>query len=462
MTTIFSWSLLHMKVKNGIINGAVILGIGAFIAKFLGALYRIPLTNRLGGYGLGLYQMVFPVYTLLLDFSGAGVPNALSRLIAKEKDPLFSKRLLNSSIKLFAIFGLLATAFMAIFSYPLALFQGNDEAKTAYLFLSPAVFLVSLISCFRGYFQGNMNMRPTAVSQILEQVFKLLLGVFFINLFYPNVPLCVAGATLAITLSELVALAYLFFCYKFYNRKNQIYISQNKNFIPDAKSIIKTAFPITLIGVLIPFSQVVDSFLTINILSKYLPNATVLFGLLSGVVMTVINLPVSVCYGLSTVAVPTVSSCESVEDAYKNSKKIVWLTLLITLPCTLFLLLFSPFTINFLFSGLPIDQKQVAINLLRLCSPIVVLLSLVQVCNSVLIGKGKLYTPVLTLLVGVIIKIMLNILLLNTRELNIYGSAIAIIACYFSVCLINLILIFKKRVKNESKQTINQRFIYQK
>ena len=65
-----------MKVKNGIINGAVILGIGAFIAKLLGALYRIPLTNRLGGYGLGLYQMVFPVYTLLLDFSGAGVPNA--------------------------------------------------------------------------------------------------------------------------------------------------------------------------------------------------------------------------------------------------------------------------------------------------------------------------------------------------------------------------------------------------
>ena len=451
-----------MKVKNGIINGAVILGIGAFIAKFLGALYRIPLTNRLGGYGLGLYQMVFPVYTLLLDFSGAGVPNALSRLIAKEKNALISRRLLNNSIKLFTIFGLLATLFMAIFSSTLAVLQGNGEARTAYLFLAPAVFFVSIISCFRGYFQGNMNMRPTAISQILEQVFKLLLGVSFINVFYPNVPLCVAGATLAITLSEVVALLYLVISYKYYNKKTKVEKVQSTNFISDAKVLINTTIPITLVGIMIPLSQVIDSFLTINILSKYLANATVLFGLLSGVVMTVINLPVSVCYGLSTVAVPTVSSCESQAEIDKNSKKIVFLTLLITLPCTLFLLLFSPFTINFLFGGLANSEKQIAINLLRLCSPIVILLSLVQVCNSVLIGKGKLYTPVLTLLVGVLIKILLNVILLNNREINIYGGAIAIIACYFSVCLINLILIFSKRVKNESKQNFDQRFIYQK
>lgn len=452
-----------MKVKNGIINGAVILGIGAFIAKFLGALYRIPLTNRLGGYGLGLYQMVFPVYTLLLDFSGAGVPNALSRLIAKEKNHLTSKRLLKNSIKLFTIFGLIASIFMAIFSSPLASFQGNEEARTAYLYLSPAVLLVSIISCFRGYFQGNMNMRPTAISQILEQVFKLLFGVALINVFYPNVPLCVAGATLAITFSEIVALIYLMISYKAYNRKKTVFLVQeNKNFISDAKLIIKTTIPITLVGIMIPFSQVVDSFLTINILSQYLSNATVLFGLFTGVVMTVINLPVSVCYGLSTVAVPTVSSCENKSEIDNNSKKIISLTFLITLPCTLFLLLFAPFTINFLFNGLPLSEKQVAISLLRLCSPVVILLSIMQASNAVLIGKGKLYTPVITLLFGVLVKIMLNVLLLSNRELNIYGGAIAIIACYFSVCLVNLILIFRKGVKNESKQNFTQKFIYQK
>ena len=451
-----------MKVKNGIINGAVILGIGAFIAKFLGALYRVPLTNRLGGYGLGLYQMVFPVYTLLLDFSGAGVPNALSRLIAKGKNKAISKRLLKNSVKLFSIFGLIACLFMAIFSSKLAFFQGDSQATTAYVFLAPAVFFVSLISCFRGYFQGNMNMRPTAISQILEQVVKLLLGVFFINLFYPNIPLCVAGATLAITLSEVVALVYLFISYKIYDKKNKTDCQETKSFIADAKVVIKTTIPITLVGILIPFSQVVDSFLTINILSRYLPNATILFGLLSGVVLTVVNLPVSVCYGLSTVAVPTVSSCQNQEETYKNSKKLVGLTLLITLPCTLFLLLFSPWTINFLFNGLSNIEKQIATNLLRLCSPIVILLSLMQVCNSVLIGSGKLYTPVITLLFGVLVKITLNVILLNKRELNIYGGAIAIIACYFSVCLINLILIFKRKVQNESKQNFTKQFIYQK
>ena len=71
------------KIKNNsILKGAAFLGLGAFFSKILGAVYRVPLTNLLGGYGLGLYQMVFPVYSLLLDFSGSGVPSALSVLIA--------------------------------------------------------------------------------------------------------------------------------------------------------------------------------------------------------------------------------------------------------------------------------------------------------------------------------------------------------------------------------------------
>ena len=165
--------------KDGIIKGAFSLGVGAFICKILGAFYRIPLTNLLGSYGLGLYQMVFPVYALLLDFSGAGLPSALSRIIAmQENKDIASKRLLKSSIKLFLTLGIFACIFMALFSKTISILQGNESASVAYLFLSPAIAFVSVISCFRGYFQAYLDMRPTAISQIIEQVVNAIVSVW--------------------------------------------------------------------------------------------------------------------------------------------------------------------------------------------------------------------------------------------------------------------------------------------
>lgn len=446
-----------MNEKKGVLSGAIYLGISAFIAKFLGAIYRVPLTNILGGYGLGLYQMVFPVYSLLLDFSGAGLPSAVSRLISKsENKNFYAQKYLNSSVKLFGFLGILATFFMLIFSSKLSYFQGDNNAKFAYLALAPAVFFVSLISCFRGYFQGLMNMRPTAVSQVVEQVVKLLVGIVLIRVFSYDVKAAVAGATMAISISEIVAFLYLYFCYKRHKNKHNLhFLYQKSHFLSDCKIIIKTTFPITLIGIMIPLSQVFDSFLTINILSKYLENATSLFGILSGVVMTIINLPVSVCYGLATVAIPLISGSKNEKNTKKKSYKILLLTLAFSVPSAIFLFAFSPFTINLIFRRLSGMEKLTAINLLRLTSPVVILLSFLQATNAVLIGRGRLYTPIVTMLFGIILKVVLNVVLLNIPNINIYGGAVAIIACYFLSTLLNLILIIKKGKKNESLPTKN-------
>jgi stage V sporulation protein B len=299
-------------------------------------------------------------------------------------------------------------------------------------------------------------MKPTAISQIIEQFVKLILGVILVSLFMPNIEMAVAGATLAITISEVVALGYLFLKYKSNKFKLGLTFSyQKQHFFKDSKTIIKTTIPITLVGIMIPFSQVIDSFLTINILGKYLDNATSLYGLLSGVVMTVINLPVSICYGLAVVAIPSLSSSKTQAETNKKGIKIILLTIAFSLPALIFLLIFAPFSINLLYSRLNQSEKIIAIALLRLTSPCVVLLSLVQATNAILIGRGKLYAPVLTLFVGVIIKTILNLLLLSNVNMNIYGGAIAIIACYFFVCLVNLILLRVKGTRNENKSTFN-------
>ena len=169
--------------------------------------------------------------------------------------------------------------------------------------------------------------------------------------------------------------------------------------------------------------------------------------------MTVINLPVSVCYGVSTVAIPSVSSAKSQAEQLSQAKNVLLITLILSLPCMAFCFFFSPFIINLLFKGLSVAEKGVAISLLRLVSPCIVLLSMVQTSNAVLIGKSKPYKPVISLAFGVAIKIFLNILLIAMPKINIYGGGVALIACYFVTCLINLIMIFGLKVKHANTRS---------
>ncbi len=448
-----------VKDKN-VFRGAVALGMGAFISKLIGALYRVPLTNLLGGLGLGLYQMVFPIYAVLLDFSGGGLPSALSQIISKQTDEQRLKTAndyLSSSLSVFIRIGLIGTALMALLAGPVSAMQGDGRARLAYITLCPAIFLVAVSSCYRGYFQGLMNMRPTAVSQILEQIVKLVFGLSLTYMFKSTISLAVASATFAITLSELSSFLYLFAKFKSFKKKSfPNYVYNVRENLERSKSVLKITIPITLIGVMIPLSQVIDSFLIVNVIGSYRSDATALYGLLSGAVATVIGLPVSICYGVSAVAIPAVSSAKDNGEQNKKALKTLLLTLFISLPCTLFLLTFSPFVINLLFKGLPMQEKTIAINLLRLSSPCVVLLSVLQTSNGILIGKGNLYKPLISLLFGVGAKTVCNLILLSMPELNIFGGAISIIACYLVTSLINLIIIFYFEVKNENKATCHR------
>ena len=158
-----------------------------------------------------------------------------------------------------------------------------------------------------------MNMTFTALSQIAEQVIKLATGLFAASIFMPDVKKAVAGATLAITVSEFFALCLLLVCYAIHKKKKRLNgLGLNKStFIVSLKQILFYAVPITLTGVMLPLSKVIDSFLMVNLMSGYSENPTALYGIFSGVAATVIGLPVAVCYGISTVAIPALSSSKS-------------------------------------------------------------------------------------------------------------------------------------------------------
>jgi len=435
-----------MKLKNNpLLSSALYLALGSFFSKLLGAVYRIPLTNLVGGQGLGLYQMVFPIYCLLLDFSGAGFPNAISKIIASNSNNSYfnENKLLKDSVKLSLILGTLGFVFMLFLAKPISISQGDENAFLGYVFLSPAIFFVSLLSCYRGYFQGKINMIPTAVSQIIEQAVKLVLGLFFASIFMPNIPLAIGGATLGVSVSELVAFIYLFLLYKI-KGKNRIMLSSNSydnsSFFSNARLISKTAMPITLISLAIPFSQVIDSFIIINLLNGYRTDSTILFGLLTGSATTVINLPVTLCYGIATSVIPLLSSQKNKETQEKSGDRARSLTLLLSFPCTILMIIFAPLIVNVLYGSLSAYEKSVTINLIKMMAVNVTLLSFLQTQNAILTGTERTYYALIGLGAGIVVKIILSIILIPIKKLNIYGGAIAIFACYFTACLVNFIL----------------------
>ena len=190
--------------ENKFIMGAFYIALGGFIAKAIGAIYRVPLTNVIGSYGMGLYQLVFPLYSLLLTVSGTGVPSALSKLIAEKislNDRVNADGIFKTSLALMSVIGLFLSISLLAFAPLVARVQGDKNATLLYMLISPSVFLVSIMSVFRGYFQGRMNMKPTALSQIIEQIVKLLFGLFFAYYFMPNVLKATAGAVLSVRLA---------------------------------------------------------------------------------------------------------------------------------------------------------------------------------------------------------------------------------------------------------------------
>jgi len=157
------------------------------IAKILGAVYRIPLTNLLGAEGIGIYQLVFPIYALMLTLSSSGIPTAIARLVSEKRtlgEKLEEQKVMKSSFVLLFVLGTLATLIMLLIAVPLSNLQGAFAIRYGYFVVAPAILIVAISSYFKGWFQGNMNMVPTAISQIAEQVFKMLFGLLFAYLLF--------------------------------------------------------------------------------------------------------------------------------------------------------------------------------------------------------------------------------------------------------------------------------------
>ena len=437
---------------NGILKGGFLLALCMLVTKVLGAIYRIPLTNFLGAEGIGIYQTVFPFYSILLTVSATGIPNALSKIIGEGKN---AEKVLYKSIIAFGGIGLAGSLLMAAGAKYLSTLQGNPSSCKAYLAISPSVFFVSILSCFRGYFQGKGNMLPTGISQISEQTIKLITGltlIFFLSLSGENGAI---AACFAVTVSEALSLLFMVI----YKHKKEGYKPVIDDFSAEnakkttLKEIFKVVLPVTLTSIILPFSRFIDSFIVINSIKNYSAFAVSLYGLYSGAVESVVGVPVSLCYGIAVSALPEISKNKN----GNSGRKVILYTLLLSITAGVITYTTADYAIGFLYRRLNAEEITVATRLLKISAMQVVLLPVLQASTLVLIGKDRLYLPGIFLCLGVTAKLILSFTLTKIPSLNIYGMTFSDIACYFVAGFCNLLYIISERKQKAIHPAISGR-----
>ena len=452
------------KAQNNFAKGAAILGGMGFVSKLIGAIYTIACTNIVGTHGMSYYTTAFPVYTFLLAISSAGLPVAISKMVAERttlNDYKAAHIVFRKAMRAMVIIGLITTIFMIALSRSIATILGRPDASLAIMAIAPSLFFVAIISAFRGYFQGMQRMTPTAVSQIIEQVGKVIVGLTLALLWTPKGEIYgAAGAVLGITASEAIAFVFLLLLYRkrigiFKMRiKSANHVKLTRNI---GRKLLYLAAPIIVGACAMPLVQLADTAIITNTLNKMqsiillgkqvmLDSRLVdsLFSLLTAYVNPIINMPAVFSLALAMSLVPAISASKAQHDMNGISDKAavgIKLSMLIGLPCSAGLYLLSTPIVHLLYAGLKGDNLLIAGNLLSIAAFAVLFLTILQTMTGILQGLGKTYLPVINLFIGIGVKILISMYFTRIPAVNIEGPAYGTVLCYAIAALLDLICV---------------------
>lgn len=430
--------------KKSVLYGASILTIGSLITRILGAFYRIPLTRVLGAVGTGMYQMVFPIYALFIVLSTSGMPLAISKLIANSNASIYDKRKIIKKFLLAILALSIALAIVLCSTCTLiSRAQGNVNLYKNYLVISPAIIFVGIISVLRGYFQGEQNYKPTAISQIVEQIVKIGVGLTLaFSLKKYGIEYAVLGAITGVTASEMVACIVLLAQYR-KKMKGVTYSSVVTKSVT-SEPILKTILPILVYSVLMPLSNVIDSLVVVNILKRNftIEIATAMYGIESGAVSSLINLPMVLSFALASAILPNLANIKDDELRKPVIAQTIKINMMIILPCALGLIIFSKPIISLLYGRslnlVSLQGERLAVSILAMSAVGVFYMSFVQIFSAILQGVGRSKLAVRNLIIVLALKYIVQTALLFIPSINIYGLVIGNLICYITVFMLNV------------------------
>jgi len=441
------------------VKGAAILGIIGVICKVIGAIFRIPLANIIDTQGMAYYQIVYPIYALILVISTAGLPAAIAKMVSERRaveDYKGAKEVFLVSLKLLVIIGVASTALMLAISNPLARVLGLPDASVAFMAIAPALFFVAIISSFRGYFQGMQMMAPTGFSQLVEQLIKLLAGLWMAKMMLPKGPQYGgAGALVGVSLSEVLALILLLIIY--FVKKPALSTEVSKTILPSMeetrkellKKLLVIAIPVTLGACIMPIVMSIDSAVVVRGLMSIgfaREAAADKFALLTGFVNPLINMPAVLSLALAMSLVPAISffNAKGLKDQLRSQSALGFkIALLVGLPCAAGFSILAKPIISLLYRNLEGAMLDETATLLVIMSIGVLVLTMVQTMTGILQGLGRVLIPVRNLAIGAVVKIVLSVVLIRIPDINVKGAAFGTVACYAIAAILNVISVVK-------------------
>ena len=478
-------------------HGALILILSNVLVKVIGALFKIPLARLLNEEGMAIFNTAYQVYAALFAISTTGLPIAISKMVAEnmaQKNVEMCRRIFKVSFLLLGALGLTGSLVLYFFAPYIASMIRDTAATYSMIAISPALFFICIASCYRGFFQGMLNMKPTAISQVIEALGKLMLGygLAFVLMRYARISAAesqkeliydwpAAGAVLGITLGIIVSAFYLAIKYLSFVRKRgyaALDDGRQKNVLSSltiTKNLILIAVPITLGAFVSSITAIVDMVMIRgrlqdiaftketaqqlynlchiaiydrnHVFSDFLQTLSLgekqarwLYGSYSGYAYPLFNLPSTIVLALSMSIVPAISAALASNDrlrAQNTVQSVVRIILVFSLPCSVMLIMCAEPMLRLLYHNIS------SAMLLKLMAPACVAITLVSVTTAVLQASGHVMIPVRNMVMGGIIKVISNYFLIGSAHFGIFGAPISTSICYFFIAICNLMAVKK-------------------
>ena len=434
--------------QQNFLQGTALLAMATAIVKVIGALYKIPLNAIIGEQGFSYFNTAYEIYNVLLMISTAGLPVAMSRMISQASSLSHYnqvRRVYATARGIFLALGISGSLLMTVFCRELAAFQEQPDAWAAIGCLGPCVLLICIMSTFRGFFQGQSNMLPTSISQVLEAVTKLIVGIVAavgLLKLTNSVPLAAGGAILGVTMSCLVSAIYLFGCFR--RRFAELPITEEgvTSFAQTAKGLMIIAIPITVGSAGLQILTMLETKLYMGQLLNlgYTQGQADTMKGIYNMTQTIFNMPCAFITPITISIIPAITAqltlCND-SGARETEESAARITGLISMPCAFGLAVLAE-PVTALLGGYTGEKLALATRLMTVLGLSIMFNAVVLVTTAIMQAHGRAGRPVLNMFLGGLLKLAAVYILTGNPYINILGTPIGTLLCYMCICALNI------------------------
>ena len=435
--------------KQNFLQGTALLAMATAIVKVIGAIYKIPLNTIIGKQGFSYYSTAYEIYNVLLMISTAGLPVAMSRMISQASSLGHNnriRRIYKTSRAIFLTLGIAGSLLMTVFCRQLAQFQNQPDAWAAIGALGPCVLLICIMSTFRGFFQGHGNMLPTSVSQVLEAIVKLIVGMLAALALLKStksVPLAAGGAILGVTVSCLASSMYLFSRFRKSYQALAPTDEEAESYGETAKRLMAIAIPITIgsaglqILTMLETKIYMGQLLGLGLTQMEADSMKGIYNMSQ----TIYNMPCAFITPITISIIPAITSHLTLKNytgAKATEESAIRVMALIAMPCAFGLAtLAGPVTA--LLGGYSGADLALSTRLMSIMGFNIIFNAIVLLSNAMMQAHGHAVVPVVNMFVSGIMRLAVVYMLTGNPNIGIVGTPIGAMLCFLCIAVLNVL-----------------------